>query len=202
MAGGDHDSTADSTTGRIPFWIHQVVEVLLGMVLLLEGARNAQHTAVLVALGALVLLLALSSDGALGVWAWIGRRLHRVLDLVVAAVLALSPLALGLDHVLAIVILEATAAGMAWLAFRTDWHPRSKPRAASKSPRDATLSETAKPRPVPTGDSVARKAGRAVGKARDDAPRKLGRLAGRAQRAARKAMAPSGPPPEPPAPAG
>ena len=42
-------------------------------------------------LGAVLLLLALCSDGALGAWPWIGRRLHRVLDLVAAGVLAAEP---------------------------------------------------------------------------------------------------------------
>src|SRR3954471_17973050 len=122
MAGAhDHPSA-----GRVPFWIHQLVELLLGGLLLIEGARTGQHTAVLVSLGLVLLLLALCSEGALGAWTWIGRRLHRVLDLVAAAVLALSPLVLGLDHVLPIVILEAAAVSMVWLAFRTEW--RSRPR--------------------------------------------------------------------------
>ena len=68
-------------------------ELLLGGLLLVEGARTGEHTAVLVSLGAVLLLLALCSDGALGAWPWIGRRLHRVLDLVAAAVLAREPAA-------------------------------------------------------------------------------------------------------------
>ena len=117
MAGA-HDHPP---AGRVPFWIHQLVELLLGGLLLVEGARTGQHTAVLVSLGAVLLLLALCSDGALGAWPWLGRRAHRVLDLVAAAVLALSPLLLGLGHLLAIVVLEVAAVAMVWLALRTDW---------------------------------------------------------------------------------
>jgi len=58
---------------------HQLAEMLLGLLLLVEGARTGEHTAVLVGMGGLLLLLALMSDGALGVWPRIGRRLHRVL---------------------------------------------------------------------------------------------------------------------------
>jgi hypothetical protein len=119
--------------GLIPFWIHQLVELLLGILLLVQGARTGEHTAVLVTLGGLLLALALCSDGPLGAWRWIGRRLHRVLDFVAAAVLALSPLALSLDRALAIVVLEVAAAGMVWLALRTNWRPRS-PRVEVPAP--------------------------------------------------------------------
>src|SRR6478672_9392242 len=124
---GTHDHAADhAAVGRVPFWIHQLVELLLGMLLLVQGARTGEHTAVLVTLGGVLLLLALCSDGALAAWPWIGRRLHRVLDLVAAAVLALSPLALGLHDVLPIVILEVAAAAMVWLALRTEWRTPAK----------------------------------------------------------------------------
>ncbi len=200
MAGAhDHPSG-----GRVPFWIHQLVELLLGGLLLVEGARTGQHTAVLVSLGAVLLLLALCSDGALGAWTWIGRRLHRVLDLVVAAVLALSPLLLGLDHLLAIVILEVAAAAMVWLALRTEW--RTKPK---RSPKRAAAPPTSPAPPTPAAPPtsaapptpatpIARKVGSAVGRARDDGPRQLGRLVGKAQRAAKAAMTSDETPPKPP----
>ena len=107
---GEHDR---SPAGLVPFWAHQLAEMLLGGLLLVEGARTGEHTAVLVGMGSLLLLLALMSDGALGAWPWIGRRLHRVLDLVAAAALAVSPLVLSLDAVLPVVILEVAALGHA-----------------------------------------------------------------------------------------
>src|SRR4051794_267901 len=207
---GTHDHAADhAAAGRVPFWIHQLVELLLGMLLLVQGARTGEHTAVLVTLGGVLLLLALCSDGALAAWPWIGRRLHRVLDLVAAAVLALSPLALGLDHALPIVILEVAAAAMVWLALRTEWRtpvkrPRTRSRTRSKaaparkaSPPAAPVAPAEPPRPAPAVPAVplARKVGGAVGKARDDGPRQLGRLVGKAQRAAKAAMAPDAMPP-------
>jgi hypothetical protein len=230
-----HDHTP---AGRVPFWVHQLVELLLGGLLLIEGARAGEHTAVLVPLGVVLLLLALCSDGALGAWRWVGRRLHRVLDLVAAALLALSPVLLGLDHVFAIVVLEAAAAAMVWLALRTEW--RATPKRATSKPATmkpattkpaTTMPATSKPGGPPTAGSptvapptegpapvtsgpqprpapspsapVARKLGTAVGRARDDGPRELGRLVGRARRAAKAAMASSEPepadrPPEPP----
>ena len=217
---GTHDHAADhAAVGRVPFWIHQLVELLLGMLLLVQGARTGEHTAVLVTLGGLLLLLALCSEGALAAWPWIGRRLHRVLDLVAAAVLALSPLALGLDHLLPIVILEVAAAAMVWLALRTEWRTpvkrsrtraRSRSKAAPAAPAPAPAAVPSRPEapPAPVAAPppaaapgpqapLARKVGGAVGKARDDGPRQLGRLVGKAQRAAKAAMTPDPPPPAP-----
>jgi hypothetical protein len=211
MPRGQHHAHAGpdghEAAGRVPFWIHQLAELLLGLLLLVEGARTGEHTAVLVALGGLLLALALCSDGALGAWRWIGRRVHRVLDLVVAAVLALSPLVLGLDQVVAIVLLELAAAAVLWLALRTEWRP--KPTRAER--RRAPLTDAPPPAPTPSeaaparsrpvpSPPLARKLGGAVGRARDDGPRQLGRLVGRARRAARAAMAPDPESAEPPAP--
>jgi hypothetical protein len=150
----DHDRAA---AGTVPFWAHQLAEMLLGGLLLIEGARTGQHTAVLVGLGGALLVLSLMSDGALGAWPWIGRRLHRVLDFAAAAILATGPLLLSLSAPLAIVVLEAAALGMVWLALRTNWSPRRAP-----------------------------KPGRAVGTARTDGPRQLGRAVGRARAKARR----------------
>jgi hypothetical protein len=201
----------DHPVGRVPFWVHQVVELLLGILLLVQGARTGEHTAVLVTLGGLLLLLTLCSEGALSAWPVIGRRLHRVFDLVAVVVLAVSPLALGLDHVLAIVILELAAGAMLWLALRTAWPTRAAPPVPSATP-PAPEPTPASPTSAPatsrsnasganaSGSAVplARKVGAAVGKARDDGPRQLGRLVGRAQRAAKAAMAPDPPAPQPP----
>ncbi len=121
--------------GDIPFWVHQVAEMLLGGLLLIEGARTGQHTAVLFAMGGALLLLSLTSDGALGAWPWIGRRVHRMLDFAAAAVLAVSPLLLAVDSALPVVILEAAALGMVWLAWQTNWSPKKPaPTKPSKKP--------------------------------------------------------------------
>jgi hypothetical protein len=174
----------DHSVGRIPFWVHQIVELLLGMLLLLQGARTGEHVALLVGMGAVLLLLALCSEGALAAWPWIGPRLHRVLDLVLAAALAVSPLVLGVSHVLSIVVLELAAGAMVWLGLRTEWRrPARRPTRTEPAPAPPAAEPGAAATPP-----VARKLGAAVGKARDDGPRQLGRLVGRAHRAARSAM--------------
>ena len=140
---GEHDR---SPAGLVPFWAHQLAEMLLGGLLLVEGARTGEHTAVLVGMGSLLLLLALMSDGALGAWPWIGRRLHRVLDLVAAAALAVSPLVLSLDAVLPVVILEVAALGMLWLALRTNWTVRARRSARTRPPAAPPAARRPRPR--------------------------------------------------------
>jgi hypothetical protein len=186
---GDHHGTA---AGTVPFWAHQLAELLLGGLLLVEGARTGQHTAVLVSLGSALLVLSLTSDGPLGAWPWIGRRLHRVLDFAAAAALAASPLLLSLSAALPIVILEAAALGMVWLALRTNWAPRrtrgrTTPTAAAAPPPTPTASPEP---PVAPGPPLARKLGSAVGKAKADGPRELGRAVGRIKARAKRPPAP------------
>src|SRR5436305_6463941 len=156
---GDHERSGPAT---VPFWAHQLAEMLLGGLLLIEGARTGQHTAVLVGMGGALLLLSLLSDGALGAWPYIGRRLHRSLDLVAAAILALSPLLLAVDTVLPIVVLEAAALGMLWLAPRTNCAaPRARrarrPAAARPQPE-----APAAPAPAAPAAPLARQPGAAV----------------------------------------
>jgi pyruvate/2-oxoglutarate dehydrogenase complex dihydrolipoamide acyltransferase (E2) component len=192
---GEHDR---SPAGLVPFWAHQLAEMLLGGLLLVEGARTGEHTAVLVGMGSLLLLLALMSDGALGAWPWIGRRLHRVLDLVAAAVLAVSPLVLSLDAVLPVVILEVAALGMLWLALRTNWTVRARRSARTHPaapPAAAPAPAPSSPAPSSPAPPLARKLGTVAGKARDDGPRQLGRAVGRIRRGARGSGGPAAPPP-------
>ena len=193
MAGA-HDHRA---SGPIPFWVHQLVELLLGALLLLQGARTGEHTLALVGLGAALLLLALCSDGALAAWPWIGRGAHRVADFAAATVLAVSPLVLGFTQALAIVLVELAAGALVWLAFQTNWR-RSAPR-QTRAPDGAapTPAPTTQPARAPeTGPPLPRRFGTAVGRARDDGPRRLGKAVGRARRAGRAARTTS-PPPDP-----
>src|SRR4051794_40383491 len=122
--------------GRIPFWAHQLAELLLGVVLLFEGARNEANPAVMIAGGALM-FFTLVTNGPLAAWPRLPRPMHRVGDFVFAAVLAVSPLLVGVDDVAAIVLLEAAAVVMLWLALRSEFRvkgKRSKPPATPPAP--------------------------------------------------------------------
>ena len=85
---------------RVPFWAHQLAEMLLGVVLLFEGARTGTHVAVVV-VGVVLILFSLMTEGPLCAWPVIPRKLHRVGDVVFAVVLVASPLLLGIDESIA-----------------------------------------------------------------------------------------------------
>lgn len=180
--------------GRIPFWAHQLAELLLGVVLLFEGARNEANAAVMIAGGALM-FFTLVTNGPLAAWPRLPRRVHRIGDFVFAGVLALSPLLVGVDDVLAIVLLEAAAVVMLWLALRSEFRAPVKrtkqpsPPAPAPAPAPAPgrntpgppAAEPPSPKPpiVPPVPS-ARDAGRALGKLRTGGVRAVGRAMGKA----------------------
>jgi hypothetical protein len=175
----------------VPFWAHQVAEILLAVVLLFEGARNDSHVAV-IATGALLLVFSLLSKGPVAAWPLLGRRAHRVGDFSVAAVLAVSPLVLGITDVLAIVLLEGASLVLVWLGVRTDFaaaRRRARRPATTASPRQPPPSTPASPAPsagsassAPSKRSVpsVRSAGRSLGRMRAGGPRAVGRALGKA----------------------
>ena len=69
-----------------PFWIHQIVEYLVGIGLI-SASVQLPDPAVPALLGLLIILNAAVAKGAAGAFRLVGRRLHRALDLVVIAVL-------------------------------------------------------------------------------------------------------------------
>lgn len=71
---------------RRPFWIHQVVEYIVGIALI-SAAAQMPRPAVPALLGLLVIINAAVAKGSAGAFRLVGRRLHRVLDLVVIGVL-------------------------------------------------------------------------------------------------------------------
>jgi len=186
--------------GRIPFWAHQLAELLLGVVLLFEGARNDANAVVMIAGGALM-FFTLVTNGPLAAWPRLPRRVHRIGDLVFAGVLALSPLLVGFADVLAIALLEAAAVLMLWLALRSEFRVKAERRKAASlvpppapapapPPAPATATPPATPKtPVVPPMPSARDAGRAMGKLRTGGIRAVGRAVGKAnaERAAAKA---------------
>jgi hypothetical protein len=71
--------------GKRPFWMHQLVEYILGVALVASGAQSPTP-AVPALLGGLILLNAALTKGALGAFRAYGRKVHRVLDPVVILV--------------------------------------------------------------------------------------------------------------------
>jgi hypothetical protein len=186
--------------GRIPFWAHQLAELLLGVVLLFEGARNGANAAVMIAGGALM-FFTLVTQGPLAAWPRLPRRVHRIGDFVFAGVLALSPLLVGFDDVLAIVLLEAAAVVMLWLALRSEFRapvkrsqqaPPPPAPAPAPAPEKQAREQPAAQTPVVPAVPSARDAGRVLGRLRTGGVRAVGRAVGKAnaERAAEHAPPP------------
>ncbi len=68
---------ADS--GKRPFWMHQLVEYILGVALLASGMQSPQPI-VPSLLGGIIIMHAAVTRGSLAAFRVIDRRLHRVLD--------------------------------------------------------------------------------------------------------------------------
>lgn len=127
---------------RRPFWIHQIVEYLVGIGLI-SASVQLPDPAVPALLGLLIILNASVAKGSAGAFRLVGRRLHRTLDLVVIAVLvffAVQPW-LSIDGTGRLLI-GAIAFILCFVWFYTDFaeqRTRAERRAerAARGPRDS-----------------------------------------------------------------
>jgi len=140
---------------RRPFWIHQVVEYLIGIGLI-SASVQLPNPAVPALLGLLVILNAAIAKGSAGAFRIAGRRTHRTLDLVVIGILvffAVQPWT-SVDSTGRLLI-GAIAFIMWFVWFHTDFEERTT-RAERKAARQAAQG--------PRGsEDIGRQAGRVVG---------------------------------------
>jgi hypothetical protein len=141
-----------------PFWIHQVVEYLVGIGLV-SASIQLPEPAVPSLLGLLIIVNAAVAKGGAGAFRLVGRRLHRTLDLVVIGILVFTAVQpwLFVDATGRLLI-AAIAFILAFVWFYTDYaehRTRAERRAdrqaekAARGPRDST--------------EIGRRAGRYVG---------------------------------------
>jgi hypothetical protein len=156
LFSGDDGVMADSPSStKLPFWIHQALEYLCGL-LVVSQAIHASGVVLPIVAGAALILLGATADGPLAAFRLVTRGAHRVLDIVAIVLLAGALALFGRDGdeaeislvVVAIVVLVA-------LVFRTNYAPKpvkvKSRRRTPSSADDGGLSE-----------EVGRKAGRAV----------------------------------------
>lgn len=72
-----------------PFWMHQIVEYIIGAVFVSAGF-GSPTPAIPAALGALVMINAACAIGPASAFRLVPRRVHRVLDLVVIGLVAIA----------------------------------------------------------------------------------------------------------------
>ncbi len=152
-----------------PFWAHQLVEYLVGIALV-SIAVQQQQPALPAILGVIVLVNAAIAKGVAGAFRLVGRRTHRVMDLVVIAALVLGAVQpwISLDNV-GRFALGGIAFVLLFVWFHTDFSER-RPR---RTVPVATPAPPVVARPSPDAadtasrstmsEDVGRRAGRIVG---------------------------------------
>ncbi len=134
-----------------PFWMHQIVEYLIGAVLI-AAAFQSPNPGVQSVLGLLVIGNAAITDGGGGAFKLIGRRTHRIIDLVLIVLLVVA----AVQRWVAIdatgrILLPAMAVVMLFVWVNTDFSTK----------KERTNRRTARARPE--SEEIGRRAGRIVG---------------------------------------
>ncbi len=165
--GTRRSGSADSSRPRpIGFGIHQAVELLLGMFVLLSAVRMPERDlAPVLGLGLALLILPVVTVGPLAAFRLLRPDAHRVLDVLLIMLALVSPLLpLSLDAA-AIPVIVLTAVALAVLTRSTSYVVRRR------APKPAASTA-----PPPTW---ARDLGTAAARARTRLPRQAGRVVGR-----------------------
>lgn len=133
-----------------PFWIHQGAEYLVGLVLVAAGVQSPDPVFPALA-GGLIVLNAAVVDGPLGAFRLVTRPQHRILDIavfVVVAVTAALPF-LEIDGMSRVtMVIVAAMLGFLWFGTNFETRPeaaqrRGQARAALASDRSEAIGRTA-----------------------------------------------------------
>jgi hypothetical protein len=131
-----------------PFWVHQLAEYLIGISLVAQGMQDPSPLVPTVA-GALVMVNAAIVRGPLGAFKLVGRRLHRLLDIVVMLAIVVGAVQPWVAvEISGRLIMGVILLPLGFLWFYTDWaeRPERKQRRVDRAGS--------------TGDAVGRSAGR------------------------------------------
>ena len=132
---------------KLAFWIHQIVEFALGVVLLTEGARSGRPAVPMTA-GVVVLAVAVTGDGPLQALGKFPRKMHRTFDLVAAGVIGLAAaIPIGWANTTGRVVMGVIAGLWLLLIWRTNYRPR--PVRVRRAARRAAAARRAPVAPVP-----------------------------------------------------
>ena len=168
-----HRRMADDA-GKRPFWMHQLVEYLLGGGLVAAGIQSTEPL-VPVTVGGLLLLYASCTKSPVAAFRVLSRRVHRVIDPVVVlveVVAAAQPwLAVDVAGRASIGAVAFVHLVVWWQSTYTERVPRAQRRSALRSgsaPRSAGAggSPAASDRSTDVGRSVGRAVGRGIVAAR------------------------------------
>ena len=122
---------------KFPFWLHQALEYLIG-VLVAAQAIHADHLVWPIVAGGVMVLLAVTADGPIAAFRIVSRRAHRIADLVAAALLAIIAVVARDQGATVVGLVAASAVVLVVLVVRTDFRPkptRAERRAAARPER-------------------------------------------------------------------
>ena len=145
--------TAD---GKRSFWMHQLAEYVVGFALVATGLQSPEPL-VPTLLGALIVLNTACVDAPFGAFRKVGRRMHRVLDIVVLVVVVAGCFVPSLDSATRLVMVFI-AVVFAVVILRTDYTPPVL-RSQRHQPGDGRADEI--------GRQAGRTAGTLAARARD-----------------------------------
>jgi hypothetical protein len=144
-----------------PFWMHQVVEYLIGIVLV-GASFEAPEPAVPAVMGVVVIANAAIARGPASAYPLVGRRVHRWLDVVVMLLLvaAMFQPAFDVDST-GRLLLGAIAFVMFFIWLNSDFSEKAPRKQAEQQQQKKT--ERGERRARPESEEIGKKAGRAVG---------------------------------------
>lgn len=165
--------------GTRPFWLHQLVEYILGITLVSQALQSPTPAVPAIA-GAVMLVNAAIVRGPLAAFRLVGRRTHRLADLGViglTVLLAVQPwVAIDAGARLIMVFIAAVQGFVWWQSDLAEPAPRAPRAAGTRSPVPSAPSPSPSPSPSPPvspspssgagsdrSTQVGRAAGRAVG---------------------------------------
>ena len=152
--------------GQRPFWIHQIAEYILGLVLVAQGLQSPYPLVPAVCGGLIVINASIVRGGAVSAFRLVTRAQHRVLDVAVIAITvvgALQPFVQVLATDRLVMIGVAAAQGFIW--WNSSFAERQK-RVAAPVAQPAAAQPGAAPTAEPTAgrsSEIGRSAGRLVG---------------------------------------
>ena len=147
---------ADPPAPKLPFWIHQIVEYGIGVMLIFQAVQSPRPVIPLFA-GLAVVVLAATADGPAACFAVVPRPVHRILDVIVLVGLLVVAVVFGDDMGGAgqiLLVLGALSLGV--LTLRSDYRPKTARVKAERPPAQEVGSERA--------ETIGRGAGRLVGR--------------------------------------
>lgn len=165
------------STGKRPFWMHQVVEYILGVLVVASGTQSPTPV-VPATLGGLVLVYAASTKSSVAAFRVLPRALHRVGDPIVCAVLVVGAIQPWVDvDVGARFVLIGVSVVYLFVWWQSDYseHVSRRDRKAAAAARSETPARHAQPAQA---DQPAAADG--AGPASTDRSTEVGRMLGRA----------------------